>query len=219
MKIHKLSMLIHNAIGIPDEDMLKKNLIEQVMAAKDKGFTMIAIEGAVYSIQTVLDSKQSMTYILENMPLFKEEDILLDVERRAGPGEKFETIPEPEIIKFNKSFETLYAISMNMADQCIGAKTIENRIAKLDEEYNELSQAFEAFKSLVPTRVSENTKYYDPHEIRDVWNNIVGEAGDVLFVLLHILHTSGEATAFELLHKASSKMLARMNDVNYIAKN
>lgn len=37
-------------------------------------------------------------------------------------------------------------------------------------------------------------------------------------VIRNISHKMG-FTPFELLHMASSKMLARMNDLNYIAKN
>jgi NTP pyrophosphatase (non-canonical NTP hydrolase) len=120
--------------------------------------------------------------------------------------------------KFNKSFEALYAIAMSMADECIGNKTIEARFSKLEEEYQELVEAFAAFKKLSPTRVSEKTEYYDPQELKEVWENITNEIADVLFVLLHIAHQTGEATAKELLHRSTTKMLARMNDPEYIAK-
>jgi NTP pyrophosphatase (non-canonical NTP hydrolase) len=120
--------------------------------------------------------------------------------------------------KFDKSFEALYNVAMNMADTCIGAKAIEARFEKLEEEYQELVEAFAAFRKLSPTRVSEKTEYYDPIELKNAWENITNEMADVLFVLLHIAHQTGEATAKELLHRSTTKMLARMNDPEYIAK-
>ncbi|MEO7016534.1 MAG: MazG-like family protein [Leifsonia sp.] len=122
-------------------------------------------------------------------------------------------------VKFDKSFEALYNVAMNMADNCIGNKTIEARFSKLEEEYQELVEAFAAFRKLSPTRVSANTEYFDPNELKAAWENITNEMADVLFVLLHIAHKSEAATAKDLLHRAASKMLSRMNDVNYIAKN
>lgn len=133
------------------------------------------------------------------------------------PSTSFETKIE-KAVKFDKSFEALYAIAMQMADSCIGNKTLEARFEKLEEEYQELVEAFAAFKKLSPTRVSEKTEYYDPQELKEVWENITNEIADVLFVLLHIAHKSEAATAKDLLHRAASKMLFRMNDVNYIAK-
>lgn len=106
-------------------------------------------------------------------------------------------------IKFNKSFETLYNSAMALADQCIVAKAMEKRFEKLDEEFKELIDAFQHFQ-----KTQDNPSR----------NLIKGECGDLLFVLLHIAHISGW-TAFDLLHGAMSKMLARMNDASYIAKN
>lgn len=111
-----------------------------------------------------------------------------------------------EIVKFNKTFEALYSISMKMADKCIGGKDVEARFSKLEEEYQELIVEYDTF-------LKAETKNY-----REVGKRIHDEMGDVLFVLLHIGHKLG-FTAFDLLHTASSKMLSRMNDVNYIAKN
>ena len=47
------------------------------------------------------------------------------------------------IVKFDKSFEALYKIAMTMADTTIGAKTIDDRFEKLEEEYQELIEAFQ----------------------------------------------------------------------------
>jgi NTP pyrophosphatase (non-canonical NTP hydrolase) len=134
-------------------------------------------------------------------------------------GVEFVPASQPgEPVKFHKTFEALYSTAMNMADNCIGNKTIEARFDKLEEEYQELIEAFGNFKKLVPTRTTENTEYYDPNELKKVWEDITNEMADVLFVLLHIGHKSGEATAFDLLHRAAYKMLGRMNDNNYKAK-
>lgn len=111
-----------------------------------------------------------------------------------------------QAVKFNKTFEALYAVSMSMADQCIVNKPLKKRFEKLDEEYHEVNQAYEAM-----TEAEHCTREY----IFDLEN----ELSDLLFVLLHIGHTLSGLTAFEMLHRASSKMLSRMNDADYIAKN
>lgn len=203
---------LNNKIGITANKRRPEDIMDDAVKA---GYPMVLIDGHVYSVEHFKQTDQGVGHFLLNYPLFHQDDLNPPAQ---SPGMAVVSNEEP-IIKFNKSFEALYNIAMKMADECIGAKDLKSRFKKLDEEYNELSDAFEAFTQLVPTHVSETTEYYDPHELREVWNNIVGEAADVLFVLLHILHRSGEATAFELLHKASSKMLSRMNDVNYIAKN
>lgn len=113
-----------------------------------------------------------------------------------------------EPIKFNRSFETLYAISMNMADECIGNKTIDARFSKLEEEYQELIAEFGKKQF---TSISNGERLYQ-HE------RITSELSDVLFVLLHIGHKL-DISATELLHMAALKMLKRMNDPNYKAKN
>lgn len=111
-----------------------------------------------------------------------------------------------EVIKFNKTFEALYKISMKMADECIGHKEMELRFAKLEEEYQELIAEYDTFlKAEKADYIATGKRIHD-------------EMADVLFVLLHIGHKLG-FSAFDLLHTASSKMLSRMNDKNYIAKN
>lgn len=123
-------------------------------------------------------------------------------------------------LKFDKSFEALYTIAMKMADTCIGSKTIEARFSKLEEEYQEVVRAFKEFNAMVPTRIYEGRPLYNCEESREHTENIIGELSDVLFVLLHIAHKLGpERTAFQLLHMAMTKMLARMNDPEYRAKN
>lgn len=107
-------------------------------------------------------------------------------------------------VKFRKDFETLYTIAMTMADSCIVNKPLARRFEKLHEEYKELSVELVNYLKL-------DSKNKNLSEVK-------GELGDMLFVLLHISHIIGW-TPFELLHQASSKMLARMNDENYIAKN
>lgn len=106
---------------------------------------------------------------------------------------------------FNKSFEALYDIAMNMGDTCIVNNKLENRFDKLEEEYRELIAEFAAIKD--PCALSNNQLFA-----------LKGELADVLFVLLHIAHKY-EFTPFELLHLASCKMLNRINDKNYKAKN
>lgn len=106
---------------------------------------------------------------------------------------------------FDKSFESLYKTAMAMADNCIVNKTIEQRFDKLEEEYQELIKEFTK-KQHATVWTPDNTK-----EIKD-------EIGDVLFVLLHIAHKM-DISIFQLLHAAASKMLARMNDPEYVAKN
>lgn len=105
---------------------------------------------------------------------------------------------------FNKSFEALYAISMEMANQCIGQKDLEKRFEKLQEEYDEVIECFQFYQKCKDDKAANN--------------DLNSELSDLFFVLLHIAHKRG-LTAFELLHKASSKMLGRMNDPEYIAKN
>lgn len=111
-------------------------------------------------------------------------------------------------VKFDKSFEALYKIAMSMADACIVNKPIDARFEKLLEEYNELSKEYHLFK-IAPDHSNEKAT------ARVMMKK---EAADLLFVLLHIAHLNGW-TAFDLLHDACHKLLLRMNDPNYIAKN
>lgn len=111
-----------------------------------------------------------------------------------------------QIVKFDKSFESLYVISMKMADKTIGNKEMDKRFEKLEEEYQELVAEYTGFLAM------EKPTY------QETYKKIKGEMSDVLFVLLHIGHKLG-FTAFDLLHMASSKMLSRMNDSTYQAKN
>lgn len=117
-------------------------------------------------------------------------------------------------VKFNKSFEALYNSAMALADQCIVKKEMPNRYKKLEEEYQELMDAYTMLQAFEVTR----QEFFDGKNKQDFLNHVKGECGDLLFVLLHIAHLSGW-TAFDLLHGAMSKMLARMNDANYVAKN
>jgi NTP pyrophosphatase (non-canonical NTP hydrolase) len=119
---------------------------------------------------------------------------------------------------FNKSFESLYNIAMKTADECIVAKSMEKRFEKLEEEYQEVIEAFANIQNQTPSRVVNNVKYYNGEESKELLNNLHGELSDMLFVLLHIAHLNGES-AFSLLHKATAKMLSRMNDPDYKAKN
>lgn len=123
-------------------------------------------------------------------------------------------------LKFDKSFEALYKISMQMADSCIVNKTLDQRFDKLHEEFQEVIEAFSSFKKMVPVRIHQQIATYDARECAEHEDEIIGELSDLMFVLLHIAHKLGPGyTAFDLLHKASSKMLSRMNDADYIAKN
>lgn len=117
--------------------------------------------------------------------------------------------------KFNKSFDALYNIAMNMADECIMNKPIEARFSKLDEEYRELIEEISLY--LDEVKISEGDSRLETAKAVAL-HRLKGELSDVLFVLLHCSHKLG-FTGFELLHQASSKMLARMNDSTYIAKN
>lgn len=110
---------------------------------------------------------------------------------------------ETPVPKFNKSFEALYRIAINMADQLIGNNKTADRINKLKEEFKELLDEVEGLP-----------EQFNP----ELMPAITGEYGDVLFVLLHLGHKLG-IDPFAALHGAASKMLARMNDKNYIAKN
>jgi NTP pyrophosphatase (non-canonical NTP hydrolase) len=116
---------------------------------------------------------------------------------------------------FNKSFEALYNIAMEMADNCIVKNTLEDRFNKLEEEHRECLEAFSRYK--------EELSLHEKDErletmMKVVKANLIGELADVLFVLLHTAHTLGE-TPFQLLHRATSKLLGRMNDDGYVAKN
>jgi len=124
----------------------------------------------------------------------------------------YEDCLKDSMVKFDKSFEALYKIAMNMADTCIGQKTIDARFDKLEEEYQELVEAFGAFKKQYEGKDTGQWAIND-----QVANDLMGEASDLLFVLLHIAHKF-KRTPFELLHNASSKMLLRMNDADYKAK-
>ncbi len=123
------------------------------------------------------------------------------------------TCQNENAVKFDKSFEALYQIAMKMADSCIVNKTMEQRFDKLEEEYQELIEAFAAFKKQYEQREGNSWAIND-----QVANDLMGEASDVLFVLFHIAHKF-QRRPFELLHLAASKMLKRMNDADYIAKN
>ena len=114
----------------------------------------------------------------------------------------------------DKSFEALYATAMAMADACIVNKQPHHRFEKLDEEVQEL---IEAFNNLGHYERQE-TELVDGKDHQAYLAGLKGELSDVLFVLLHIGHQH-DFSAFDMLHTASSKMLARMNDVNYKAKN
>lgn len=118
----------------------------------------------------------------------------------------YEDCMNENTIKFHKSFEALYSIAMNMADTCIGQKTIEKRVEKLEEEFTEVMEAYRAMM-------------LEKHIFQEHVEPLENELADLLFVLLHIAHKVSSLTAFELLHRASSKMLGRMNDSEYIAKN
>lgn len=107
--------------------------------------------------------------------------------------------------KFNKSFEALYAIAMKMADECIVNKPLSCRFEKLTEEYNEVIEAYGLW-----------AKHSDNASTNEY---VVDELADLLFILLHIAHKIDGTTGFQLLHKAMTKMLSRMNDSNYVAKN
>lgn len=120
---------------------------------------------------------------------------------------------------FKRDFESLYNISMSMADEVIGVITNENlpdRLDKLNEEYNELLIEFDIAKTVkllndhMPTHLSQKDA--------EIKNRLKGELGDVLFVLLHIAHGL-QLSPHALLHGASMKMLTRMNDINYKPKN
>lgn len=185
---------LNNKIYIPEKYTVA-TLSDTMIDAKDKGFTMILLQDKVYSIQTYFEANQSNNYFLEYYALFD-----------------FKLLQEtPPIIKFNKSFDTLYSISMKMADECIGSKKPSQRFEKLEEEYHELIEAFAQWNNGQDLSASENL---------DLLEKIIDEMGDVLFVLLHCAHRIiPGTTAFTLLHAASSKMLSRMNDSNYTAKN
>lgn len=115
------------------------------------------------------------------------------------------SIKMEEPIKFNKSFEALYKSAMTLADNVIVKKELEARFEKLGEEYQELIEEFERLKNC-------------PDILKEDMAKIKDEFGDVLFVLLHVAHQYN-FKAFDLLHGAMSKMLARMNDPSYVAKN
>lgn len=92
-----------------------------------------------------------------------------------------------------------------MADTCVKAQDMNARISKLQEEYQELITEFNN---------GEQLEYWPV----DNYGKIKGEVSDVLFVLLHIASKKGWKP-FDLLHMATTKMLSRMNDPEYIAKN
>ena len=116
----------------------------------------------------------------------------------------------------DKSFETLYQIAMSMADTCLKKKLPADMLAKLEEEYQELKEAFSLFKS--KQEIQQERSGVNSRAVNDkIVNDMMAEAGDVLFVLLHIAHQF-KKTPFDLLHAASTKMLARINDNIYIDK-
>lgn len=110
---------------------------------------------------------------------------------------------------FKKDFEALYAISMNMANECITNKPMEARFSKLHEEFHEVIEAFANYQNC-------DSDSQIMHKAKRL--ALISELSDLLFVLLHIGHKF-DISAFELLHMASSKMLSRMNDPEYKAKN
>lgn len=184
---------LNNKIYIPEKYSLA-TLATTMSDAKDKGFSMILLAGKVYSIQAYFDAEESNEYFFTYYALFELKEI------------------QEQPLKFNKSFEALYQIAMKMADEYIGQKTIEKRFSKLEEEYRELIQSFDAFMKFEQGVISG--------EYLEAIDDILGEMGDVLFVLLHIGHRLHPGTtAFTLLHGAISKMLSRMNDSDYVAKN
>jgi NTP pyrophosphatase (non-canonical NTP hydrolase) len=113
-----------------------------------------------------------------------------------------------------KTFEALYATAMAMADACIVNKQPFHRFKKLDEECTELIEAFNELGHFE----RQEEEFVNGRDHKEYLDRLKGELSDVLFVLLHIGHQHG-ITAFDMLHMASSKMLARMNDDNYKAKN
>lgn len=125
----------------------------------------------------------------------------------------------------DKSFEALYTIAMSMADTCITHQDFKDRMSKLEEEYQELVEAYSEGGLGVPKTKrfihSENSKepvvFLTSGEKPEALSMFVKELADVLFVLLHIGKQVGQ-TPHSLLHMAATKMLARMNDPNYIAK-
>jgi NTP pyrophosphatase (non-canonical NTP hydrolase) len=115
----------------------------------------------------------------------------------------------------DKSFEALYAVSMAMADACIVNKSIDQRFSKLEEEYQEVIEAFSNYQRELNLS-AEDDRLETMQKITKI--ELQKELSDLLFVLLHIGHQL-DISAFELLHMASSKMLSRMNNPNYKPKN
>jgi hypothetical protein len=115
----------------------------------------------------------------------------------------------------DKSFDTVFAIAMSMADTCLTNQEIEARFAKLEEEYQELIKEFSDIQAMKPLDFATHDVFVEAQQLAK--DRLIKEAADCLFVLLHIGHKLGY-TAKDLLHMSATKMLARLNDSNYIAK-
>lgn len=171
--------------------------------AKDAGFTMIVLQNKVYSIQAFFDCRQSDDYFINNYSLFTH------ITAEENDAKKF----------FNRDFECLYNIAMTMADSCIVNKPMEARFAKLTEEYKEVIEDFEKYTAANVTLERKHTHIQETFIDKEVEGELIAELSDLLFVLLHIAHMLNRTTAFKLLHMASTKMLGRINDPTYTAKN
>lgn len=177
---------------------------------------------ALNVLKTMLKATKLNSHDVADL-MIKELDLVDFVPTKKPISENVE-----HVLKFNKSFETLYNISMKMADECIGNKTIADRYSKLEEEFSELMEQLkkpilkygsEELRSVDKQQKVGSRHYHAGDEMVIVnISEIANEMADVLFVLLHIAHKFGYK-GFDLLHMASSKMLSRMNDDTYKAKN
>lgn len=157
----------------------------------------------------MIDQKQIAEKARKHINEIRSQYDLTPVEQEFGQSSYqtgYEDCQKDMAVKFDRSFESLYKTAISMADNCIVNKTPEQRIEKLKEEHGELIEAFEHMIS-------------QPHIYREHVQPFEDELSDVLFVLLHVAHKVSALTPFNMLHKAMTKMLARMNDAEYSAKN
>jgi hypothetical protein len=218
-QVEPIKIVFNDKIAGPfNKDGLNKaELWEHVRIATNSGKPLIAFDDVVYSTKRLFD-RICFTHQAElqvDILLYEQGVCYLEKLQEKEPVKPVTYASDYEApVLFNKSFEALYNISMEMANQCVDyRKTVEARFEKAEEEYQELVEAFEAFRELYKDKDKGHSWAIND----EVANHLMSETSDLLFVLFHIA-SKFKKTPFDLLHAAASKMLMRMNDPNYKAK-